>query len=273
MTRDAARVALAGGSAGLVAGVSWLPVSALLGLAESLDLDFAFVPAEEPAARALVAGLHDLDTAAVWAVSGVFGRVAELLGWVEALRRTAGEPGSLAALLAEALHAALEDARTGVAAGADVVLVADDLAGASGPLLSPDFALDALLPCYRGIAAEALARGVPVAFHSDGDIRALMPALARAEFSAVHLAGIGPDMLVPSLDAARAAGLSAFGGVAAVALAGDPAAAGRSAGLAARAHGLVVCDDGGLATAADIAAYRVAVEAAREAFAGAPPRD
>ena len=216
--------------------------------------------------------LHELDAAAVWVVSGVFGRVAELLGWAEALRLTAGEPGSLAAPLAEALHAALEDARTGVVAGADLVLVADDLAGASGPLLSPDFALDALLPCYRAIAAEALARGVPVAFHSDGDIRALMPALARAEFSAVHLAGIGPDMLIASLDATSAAGLAAFGGIAAVALAHDSVAVGRAAGLAARERGLIVCDDGGLATAAEIAAYRVAVEAAREAYADAPPR-
>jgi hypothetical protein len=199
----------------------------------------------------------------------VFGRIAELLGWTEALRLTAGEPGTLAAPLAEALHAALEDARTGVVAGADLVLVADDLAGAAGPLLSPDFALDALLPCYRAIAAEALARGVPVAFHSDGDIRALMPALARAEFSSVHLAGIGRDMLAPSLDAVRAAGLAAFGGIAAVALAVDPAGIGRSAGLAARDRGLVVCDDGALATAAEIAAYRVAVEAARAAYADA----
>ncbi|MDP1795063.1 MAG: hypothetical protein Q8K63_13090, partial [Acidimicrobiales bacterium] len=89
------------------------------------------------------------------------------------------------------------------------------------------------------------------------------------EFSAVHLAGIGPDMLTPLLDASRAAGLSAFGGISAVALAGDPAAVGRTAGLAARERGLVVCDDGGLAAAADIAAYRVAVEAAREAYVDA----
>jgi hypothetical protein len=266
VTLAAAIAAMRGERTGLVVGVSWVPASALIGLARSLELDFAFVPAEQPDAYDLVAELHALDVAAVWAVSGVFGRVAELLGWSEALRMTAGEPGALAALLAEALHAALESARAGVAAGADVVLVADDLAGASGPLLAPDFALDALLPCYHAIAAEVLGRGALAAFHSDGDVRTLMPALARSGFSAVHLAGIAPGALEVSLGAAHSAGLVAFGGVITAALAQDSADAGRLAGGQAHARGLLVCDDGGLTSAADLAGYRVAIEAAREVF-------
>ena len=266
MTRAAALSALRGESTGLVVGVSWVPISTLPALARSLSLDFAFVPAEQPGASGLVAELHALDTAAVWAVSGVFGRVAELLGWSEALRLTAGEPGALAALLAEALHAALESARAGIAAGADVVLVADDLAGAAGLLVSPDFALDALLPCYRAIAAEALGRGVLAAFHSDGDVRAFMPSLARAGFSAVHIAGIAPNDLGASIDAARASGMVALGGLVAASLSADPAAAGRLAGREAFARGLVVCDDGGLATPDDVADYGGAMRAARAAF-------
>jgi hypothetical protein len=231
-----------------------------------LDLDFAFVPAEQPGASQLVARLHALDCVAVWAVSGVFGRVAEKMGWAVALGLTAGEPGALAAPLAETLHDALESARAGIAAGADVVLIADDLAGAAGPLVSPDFALDALLPCYRALAAEATSRGVLTAFHSDGDIRVLMPSLERAGFSAVHLAGIASGALGTAIDAARAAGLSAMGGVSAAELAGDPLAVGRSVGNEARLRGLMVCDDGGLTTAAEIAAYRLAIAAAREGF-------
>jgi hypothetical protein len=266
VTRAAAISALRGESAGLVVGVSWLPPSTLIGLVLSLDLDFAFVPAEQPGAAQLVPQLHALDCAAVWAVPGVFGRVAELLGWNEALRLTAGEPGALAAPLAEALHAALESARAGIAAGAEVVIVADDLAGSTGPLVSPDFALEALLPCYHSLAAEAMSRGALAAFHSDGDVRALMPSLARAGFSAVHLAGIVPEALATSVDAARGSGLRAMGGVAAATLGEDPVAIGRSAGRHAADRGLLVCDDGGLTTAAEIVAYRLAIAAAREAF-------
>jgi hypothetical protein len=266
MTRTAALSALRGEEVGLVVGVSWLPPSTLTGLVRSLDLDFAFVPAEQPGALQLIAQLHALDCAAVLAVSGVFGRVAELLGWTEALRLTAGEPGALAAPLAEALHAALESVRTGIAAGADVVLVADDLAGAAGPLVSPDFALDALLPCYRSLAAEVVSRGVLAVYHSDGDVRVLMPSLQRAGFSAIHLAGIASGMLATSIDAARGSGLVAIGGLSVAALAEDPAAVGRSAGSEARGRGLLVCDDGGLTTAAEIGAYRLAISAAREGF-------
>jgi hypothetical protein len=270
MSRAAALSALRGGNGGLVVGATWVPPSSMVGLARSLELDFAFVPAGDPDARVLGAQLHDLDTAVVWAVSGVFGRVAELLGWTEALRLTAGEPGSLAAPLAEALHAVLESVRAGIVAGADAVLIADDLAGASGPLMSPDFALDALLPCYRAAAAEVLSRGGLVAFHSDGDVRSLMPSLARAGFSALHLAGIAPDALESSIDAARASGLVPLGGIVASALGDDPIGVGEAAGRAARSRGLLVCDDGGLAHAADIAAYRVAITAARAAYAAWP---
>ncbi len=273
MSRASAVSALRGESVGLVVGATWVPTSSIVGLARSLELDFAFVPAEHPDARVLGAQLHDLDTAVVWAVSGVFGRVAGLLGWPEALRLTAGEPGALAAPLAEALHAVLESVRAGVVGGADVVLVADDLAGASGPLMSPDFALDALLPCYRAAAAEVLSRGGLVAFHSDGDVRSLMPSLSRAGFSALHLAGIAPDALDTSIDAARASGLVALGGIVAGALAGDPTALGEAAGRAARSRGLIVCDDGGIASADDIALYQVAIAAARSAYAASPPGD
>jgi hypothetical protein len=100
-----------------------------------------------------------------------------------------------------------------------------------------------------------------------------MPSLERAGFSAVHLAGIASRALGASIDAARAAGLSAMGGVSAAELADDPVAIGRFAGNEARVRGLMVCDDGGLTTAAEIGAYRLAISAAREGFsAGASGR-
>ena len=48
-----------------------------------------------------------------------------------------------------------------------------------GPLVSPDYALEALMPCYRRLAEEARKHGLLPTFHSDGDIRTLVPALAR----------------------------------------------------------------------------------------------
>jgi hypothetical protein len=272
MTRADFMAAIYGEATGLVAGVSWVPAEALIGLVGSLQLDFGFVPAEQARAAETAEQLHALDAAAVWTVSGVFGRVAASLGWSEALRMSVGEPGAMAGHLAEALHEALVAARSGVAAGADVVLVADDLAGASGPLVSPDYALDALIPCYRAIATEALEKGLSVAFHSDGDIRTLMPALARAGFSAVHLAGIPADGVSVAVAAARDAGMAAIGGIAAATVVDEPVAGGRRAAELAVGSGLLVCDDGGLVTGQDLAAFGLAIQAAREAFAEDPER-
>jgi hypothetical protein len=101
-----------------------------------LQVDFAFVPAEEPWAAQAVVELREYGIASVWAVGGVLGRVAKRVGWTDALRMTAAAPGELAVLLGEALHEAMEEARAGRTERADALLVADDLAGASGPLVS-----------------------------------------------------------------------------------------------------------------------------------------
>ncbi|NTW29146.1 MAG: hypothetical protein HGA39_07270 [Coriobacteriia bacterium] len=273
---------LRGESMGLVTGVTWVPIGAfaapvpkksssaayaLTELASTLDVDFAFVPAGQERSAEAVRRLHHAGAAAFWSVAGVFGRVADRIGWAEALRATAGGPGALAAALAQELHAALDQVREGVAAEADAVVVADDFAGATGFLISPDFVLDALVPCYRLLAAEAHAAGIPAVFHSDGDVRALYPALKRAGFSGVHLAGLGGDDLEASLEAAGRHGLMALGGIEVAALRREGAARiGTRSGTFALDGGLMVCDDGGFNDAEEVADYVVAVDAARQAY-------
>ena len=282
MSGVAARAAFAGEEAGLVAGVSWLPIEtlealvdgttaatapeALEALVRALELDFAFVPAHEPWAADAVVRLHDAGAAAVWAVSGVLGRVGHAVGWSEVLRLSASEPADLAISLAEVLHDALEEVREAPAARADAVLIADDLAGASGPLVAPDFALDALVPCYQSLASAAHEAEVGALFHSDGDIRALMPALSRAGYSGLHLGGLGADSFAGAYGVARALGLVLLGGFEASTIVTGARRAGAHAAGLALAGGLVLCDDGGLTTVEEIAAYASALEAARAAY-------
>ena len=282
MSGFAARAALSGQDAGFVAGVTWVPApvaealvadqggsstaQALQTLALALDLDFAFVPAAEQWAEEAVALLHEAGVAAVWSVAGVLGRAGESLGWSEALIMSAAEPGALAAPLAEALHTALGEARSGRDAGADAVLVADDLAGKSGPLVSPDFALDALVPCYASLAAVARENHLPALFHSDGDVRSLYPALARAGYAAVHVAGLVGDSFLASVAAAHVAGLIALGGIEAATLLEGARRQGEAAGRAARGGQLLVCDDGGITRPEEVAALATALEAARAVF-------
>jgi uroporphyrinogen decarboxylase len=203
----------------------------------------------------------------VWTVSGVLGRVGERVGWLEALRMTVAEPGALAVHIGEVLHDALDEVRRGLVEGADAILIADDLAGAMGPLISPDFALDALVPCYRSLAREATDHDVPAIFHSDGDIRTMLPALRRAGFSAAHLAGLSGAAFVTSHAVARSVGLVVLGGVEVAALGLGARRLGAHAGLIALSVGMLVCDDGGIASAEEVAAYASALDAARETYA------
>lgn len=281
MSRERARAALRGERvARLVTGLAWVPQPVLdemalpgtspctlCSLAAGLGVDLAFVAAEQPWAPEAVAGLHTDDVAAVWTLGGPFGRLAAEMGWTEALAATAGSPGTLAFPLDRALSLTLVEARAGIAVGADAVLVADELAGASGPLLSPDYALEVLLPLYRRIAALAREAELPAVFHSDGDIRALLPALARAGFSAVHLAPGDEAAFRVSAMAAHDAGLVVLGGIEAAALSGRARALGAEAGVLARTGGRIICDDGGITAAAEVIALGASLDAARAAHA------
>ena len=282
MSRAAALAALSGDDSALACGISWVPEGALAALlagtttegpadslatvARALSLDVAFVPSEMPWARAAAARLGEADTAVVWAVAGVLGRAGARLGWTEAIRLSAANPTALTIALDEALHDTLVEVRAGIAAGADTILIADELSGASGPLVSPDYALDALMPCYHRCAGEINSEGVPALFHSDGDVRALMPALSRAGFAAIHLGGLSPEPFLASFASARSAGLIVLGGIEAAALIGGARRTGEHAAAAALAGGLVVCDDGGMTTAEELTAFASAIDAARAAY-------
>lgn len=283
MSRADAVAALVGEGRGFVCGLSWLPpelldaVSADTGsatrteaaaaVAASIPVDLAFVAAGEPDAPDTVAALHAADVAAVWAVDGVFSRVARALGWTETLRLTAADPGDLAARLDRVLHDALDDVRAAFDAGADVMLIGDDLAGPSGPLMSPDYILDALVPCYRRMTLEAGAGGLQVLFHSDGEIRVLLPALARTGISGVHLAGLDSDAFAVSAASARHERLIVLGGISAQSLVGGACSAGEHASaVACSLGGVVVCDDGGITTFEELVAFSAAIDAARGTF-------
>ena len=283
MSHQSAMEALHGGQLGFVCGMTWVsadalaalaygtdaigPADALATLARALELDFAFVPSHEPWAADAVAGLRAADVGSIWAVGGVLGRVGERVGWTEMLRMSVAEPGALAVYIGEALHEALDDVRAGARARADAAIIADDVAGATGPLVSPDFALDALVPCYRSLAREAERHGLIPIFHSDGDIRALYPALARAGFAGVHLAGLAEDAVAISFATAREEGLVVLGGIESATLLSGARRLGVHAGLLARTGGLLVCDDGGITSAEEVAALAGALEAARDAYA------
>lgn len=269
-------------SSGFATAMTWVPSPALRSLTwgsgvenepealqavvASLSIDLAFVPADLPWAAEALERLAEIEVTRGWIVAGVLGRVAEDLGWSTVIRDSAARPGELAYALGEALHAALTEVRAGRRAGAEVLMIADDLAGASGWLVAPDFALEALLPCYHRLLGDWEAREGASVFHSDGDVRALMGALHALGFDGIHLASLVGDAFAQSVIAARTAGLCPVGGIPARVMArGMARRSGVGAAALAISHGLIVADDGGMSTGEEVAAFGVALDAARAA--------
>ena len=243
------------------------PVAALTEACRVLGASFAFVPADAPSADAVIDALASTGVAPMRAISGPLWPVIERRGVLDGLRATLTHPGDIGAELDQGLDAIVREAAHGVGAGARAIVLAEDLAGVDGPLVAPDFAIAELLPRYDRIVRTARALGVPAIFHSDGDIRPLLPAIHRAGFVAVHAGGgLGLTGFERLFWAARDEGIAVIGGLLTSEL-GNAARAemlGSSIGVLAKAGGLFVADDGGLTTVAEAGNLVTALAAARD---------
>jgi len=279
-TLERVRFALAGGPGEPVCGVTFVAPEAVRALrwgdsassplittvCSRLAPDFAFVESHVPDPGSVCASVAGCGTVPFWVVAGPLGSVASERGWPETLTATIASPAELARELDVAVEAAIGAMRVGVACGAGAVVVADDLAGERGPLVSPDYALAELLPCLGRIAAAAAAEGLPAIWHSDGDIRAFVEAAAREGFVGLHPGGLGPEPFRRLFGRARRAGLVVLGGIPGWALRAGTLSAVRaatSAALIARSGGLLVCDDGGVSTGEELGALVSALQAVR----------
>jgi uroporphyrinogen decarboxylase len=105
------------------------------------------------------------------------------MGFARFFYRLVDEPAFVHDLLAARTEWCLAVFREAVRLGAEVLVLGDDAGHKDGPMISPRMWREFVLPCHSRIAAEA---GVPVLWHSDGDIRPLLPMAIEAGFAGVH---------------------------------------------------------------------------------------
>jgi hypothetical protein len=243
-------------------------VSALPRAISDGDFDFVFVPSWEPNAELLMRVARDAGAAALWTVRGALWPALDEMGLGEGLRATLLDPASLRG----PLDAAVEDARCavtrGASLGADAIVVAEDLAGRDGPLVTLEYAVAELMPRLGTIASAIAAAGLPAVIHSDGGVGGLCADMREAGFEALHAGGMSGEDFEDLLTRARSVGLVVIGGIMTASLAeGLPAAvmAGTRAGILARRGGLILADDGGVTGFDQYAALLAAFAAARGA--------
>ncbi len=97
--------------------------------------------------------------------------------------RLADQPAFVHSLLEARTDWCIAVYRRAVELGAEVVVLGDDAATGHGPMISPAMWRQYVLPCHQRIVA---ALGVPVLWHSDGDIRPLIPMAIEAGFCGLH---------------------------------------------------------------------------------------
>lgn len=237
------------------------PAEVLARLCAELRLDFAFVPSWEPWAADAVGALRGVGVASLWVSPGVLWPALESIGLSAGLRLVARDPEELASALDVAAEAARFAVRAGLALDADGIVVADDLAGAAGPITPPAFLRASVFPRLATVALLARETGVPVLLHCDGAAERLYGDMRAAGFAGVHGDFGGPGRVEAALIAARSAGLGLVGGLSAAELTDVAAgmAAGRRIAALARRGGLAIADDGGVSTPAGCAALVAAL--------------
>jgi uroporphyrinogen-III decarboxylase len=147
---------------------------------------------EAGALRASVDAVHARGLACGAVVNGPWQRLTEANGLETALRQLATDSDTEQQIAALATRVQLE-AGAWEDAGADLIMLADDLAYNGGPYFSPTLFRRLLVPHYRRLLLAA--RRLPIGFHSDGDLSRLLPALVSAGFACFSLE---PEATSPS---------------------------------------------------------------------------
>jgi uroporphyrinogen decarboxylase len=130
------------------------------------------------------------DHSDLYLVAQVMGPVSALdwaLGTEDYLCWSLEYPEAIALVAGRMAEYETARARRFLAAGADAILVTDDIAFTGGQFLPPAVMAWLAYPLYRRLVEAIKAvRDVPVVFHSDGDLNACLPELAACGFDGLQ---------------------------------------------------------------------------------------
>jgi len=226
---------------GLVAGT--LDTDLLLACCRLLNLDLVCVPAGKTTGlggilappRKDIGRIADDGLFVFWLVDGAFQSAMTELGMMTMMTAMARSPDTVAGDLQPYSRQMMAAMTRGVAAGAHGIIIADDIAYQQGTYMSPQFVEQYLLPLWRAQAACAHDLGVPVFFHSDGNLNAVLPLIVQAGFDGLQCIEPGAGMHIGRIKAAYGQSLCLMGNI-------DPALLCESGGSPPNAAGAVSLD-------------------------------
>ena len=166
----------------------------LLSCSRLLGLDLVCIPAQETACRETVLAptvntigqFADDGLFVFWLVDGAFQSAMTERGAMAVMTGLARSPDVVAREIQQRSRQVVENIVRGVDAGAHGIIVADDIAYQKGTLISPHQVERCMLPVWKDQTTAAHELNVPVFFHSDGNLNAVLPCIVEAGFDGLQ---------------------------------------------------------------------------------------
>jgi len=123
----------------------------------------------------------------------------ELLGFERFMKWTVQARDTMKQYYEKLIDANLVLALMSAEAGADAILIADDLAFNTGTFVDPNYLRSDYFPILKDMVTEIKKRDLPVFFHSDGDVRTVIPDLIDCGIDALQSCDPNANMDIPTL--------------------------------------------------------------------------
>lgn len=123
----------------------------------------------------------------------------ELLGFERFMMWTIQAPETMRRYYEKLINTNAIMAEMAMDAGTDGILIADDLAFNSGTFVDPSYLRSEYFPFLKPLVQRIKSRAVPVFFHSDGDLRAIIPDLIDCGIDVLQSCDPNANMNIPEL--------------------------------------------------------------------------
>jgi uroporphyrinogen decarboxylase len=126
------------------------------------------------------------EKALFWLMRGAFVRSWRLAGMENLMLKMHTEPEFVHHLARTVLEYNLAQLEMLIQAGLDVLVIEDDIAGNTGPMISPEYFAEFVNAYNRPLVDRAHAAGLPVVRHSDGNLWKLMDILLETGYDGLN---------------------------------------------------------------------------------------
>lgn len=166
----------------------------LLTCCRLLKLDLVCIPAQASAwqGTVLTPPVKDIGQFAddglfvFWMVDGAFQSAVTEKGMMTVMTDLARSRDEMVREIRQRSRQVTATISRSVVPGAHGILVADDIAYRQSTMVALDFIKDCLLPLWKEQTKAAHDLGVPVFFHSDGNLNAVLPLIVEAGFDGLQ---------------------------------------------------------------------------------------